>query len=301
MALRLPEITWRHNLILFIFLSSLLGAVWAYRAVTKTRYSEGVDLLRSNQVDEAEALFDELASAGDLQGLYGLAWAAYRKGNHDQAGFYADYIVGKAKGNLQAAAFYLQGSLDMMSGYFQRARGRFRQALSVYRETGNEEGIFRSSMRFAEVSLLVEDSETARAILTSLESDEVEASGYYWYLMSQSTFSMGDPDLAQAQIQKSIDLFIAAEDAGGQANALAEWGWLEGALESGLEKTREALELAGTPKQETYFTVNLFYYERCTGGDPDSLAFVIDSVIRDTGDRILTRFFDKAENHACER
>ena len=89
---------WRQQILLFLSLSVLVGAVWGYRAISDAReYQDGVDFLRANQVDEAAEHFDRMAATGDLNGLYGLAWTSFQQGNHDRAGFMLITLLKKPK------------------------------------------------------------------------------------------------------------------------------------------------------------------------------------------------------------
>jgi tetratricopeptide (TPR) repeat protein len=261
-------------------------------------------LLQRTKVSEAALVFDELASAGDLQGLYGYAWTAFKKGNHDQAGFYVDYIASEAEGNLKAAAFYLQGQLDFVVGNFQQSRGRFRDALRQYTKTENAEGVFRTTLRFVEVSLLVGDPQSAHALLKQLEGEQQGNQGYYYYLSSRAHFSMDEIEKARELIEHSLEAFYQEGDIGGQANALAEWGWqeiLKGDFDLGLELTEKALSFAGTPKQEAYFLVNMILYRRCMNEGFEDVVEQIDALMRNSNDKLLESYIDNAVELECRR
>jgi tetratricopeptide (TPR) repeat protein len=245
--MRKKSVNWRLQLGLFAVLSTIIGSVWAYQNRFFTlEYDTGVEHLRENDIDGATVIFEEMASKGSMEGLYGSAWAAYRKGEYDRAGFYADYLADEASGELRAASIYLQGLLDTVVGMDQRARGRFLAAFNKYEEANNSEGAFRAGLRLASCSLNVGDPETALSVLDDLDPVLSEASGKYWYRKSQTYFRLGHYELAQEFIDKAHEVYLASGLTLGQANALAECGWqllLTGKYELGLQKTESALSL----------------------------------------------------------
>ena len=176
--------------------------------------------------------------------------------------------------------------------------------MTIYDNSGNRKGVFLSGLRLAEVSIYAGDPETSRTLLFELDQELASSDGNYWCVLSQAVRDLGDTMLGLSHIQHAHDLFLSANDVGGQANALAEWGWqllLAGDLDSGLEKTNEALALAATPKQRAYFNLNLIVYHRCMGGDPKSLIAETKETILTTNDKLLPRFLDRAQNEPCER
>jgi len=268
--MRIPEPTWRQLALLTVLALLTMGIVHAYRTASQLRYRDGLELLRQNRIDEAEAHFDTMASEGDIEGLFGAAWTAYRKGRYDQSGFWADYIASKADGDLRAAAHFLQGKLDIVVGHYKRARGRLRNALSLYQDSGNQEGVFRCALEIAAASIYGDDPATARAFLLELDQSIAETSGAYWYRLSQATFALGNTELALEQIEGAYTLYLEEEDKHGQAEMLAEWGWQlmqTGNYEDGKLKTREALAMTSDDVEAAYYSVNMVLYKKCTGED----------------------------------
>jgi tetratricopeptide (TPR) repeat protein len=259
--------------------------------------------LRQNRIDEAEAHFDTMASEGDIEGLFGAAWTAYRKGRYDQSGFWADYIASKADGDLRAAAHFLQGKLDIVVGHYKRARGRLRNALSLYQDSGNQEGVFRCALEIAAASIYGDDPATARAFLLELDQSIAETSGAYWYRLSQATFALGNTELALEQIERAFILHSNNNEQDQVADVLAEWGWqllLDGTYESGWVKTQEALELAKSQRIKAYFLVNEILFRKCQNQDFYSLQEEIEAMALSNNDKLLMRFLEKALSYPCK-
>jgi len=297
--------SWKFQVGLFIALTLTVLSVRLFRAgELNSSFNDGVIFLTSNKIDDAEALFDDLASEGDIQGLFGRAWVAFEKGKYDQAGLWADYISQHSTGELKGSAQYLQAHLDLAVGMFQRARSRFRDSIGSFQKAGSKEGVKSASLGLASASIFADDPDTAVTILEGLDPTAIENDPFFWVLLSQACFEIGKEDLARSYIEKAIKIYSFMGDDNGLANSLAEKGWQEmrsGNYSLGENLTLEALELATTEKQKAYFETNYIISLKCSGTSYEEISEKLYDYSFQANDRLLERYINIAVESECVR
>ncbi len=284
-------------------------ALWVRGMREPNVYNDGLTILHDTGPSKAEDYFEPWASSGDIEGMFGFAWATYLRGNYHRAVRLAEYIVIEGNDNQRARGLFLLGSVQMKYGDEEKAFAKFGDSLLIYQELGNEIGVYRCRLNLAAAS--INEGNPTRAIhileLAAKEKPKKEyrsSKAFSLYLSSQAAFALGEHERALELIETCLATY---DSRNGEINALAEWGYqliLLGRLDEGREKTEQALSMLNPEEDENkvyYLNINLVVLDRCSGRDPIALATEIRKRAVEDRDKLLQRHLTRALNHDCKK
>lgn len=297
----------KHLGLLLLCLCISIPSALAIRSYLENRqdvYDEGLKILETQGVEDATDYYRQWAQIGDIEGMFGYAWARFQAGEFDKALEFAQFLLQEPDASLtmRARCHYLIGSIQQQKGLFAEAADHYRKGLAFYREHGSVTGIYRTELVLAYTQYWLGKPDEALAMISQTEIPENEPLGFYFFVLGRIHWDLGDADAAAESLQQALRAYEEMGSNSGMVNALAEIGWqklLQG-NRLGIEETKQALDLIPDNDHQVraLVLVNQLLYNRCMGEDTAELEHKIRE--ESQGHHALQTSLNTALNFDCE-